>query len=207
VTPISIKRLSLLTLGVVAACAVGWTVAAGRRAAAATTPFAEERTQRIRSLTTERDRLARELTAVKVTLAGYPAQIAVEEDRIRQADRVIRELRELESMWDKLVGNPEQQRANAEQIGRMNRLRTEAQGKIALLKEETQRTTWEKDGLDIELAGVASRLSTAERSSSAIGYYLALGWRDVRGWLITALALNAAVIGAAVARARRVAKA
>lgn len=154
--------------------------------------FAETRARRIVELAAQRNQLDQDLAKIRARIAGFPAQIVAEEEKIRQADKIIAQLRELESTWDRLVGNPAQQKANAEQIARMQQLRTESTNKITELRDETKRSKWEQDGLDIEQARVNSQLEATSRHSWALTYYLGLGWEGVRRWVLGALGLYAA---------------
>jgi septal ring factor EnvC (AmiA/AmiB activator) len=165
--------------------------------------FSETRAARIMELTAQRNQLDNELSAVRARLAAIPARIAVEEEKIRQADKVIAQLKDLESTWDRLIGNPAQQKANAEQIARMQQLRTESTAKVSDLRDETKRTKWEQDGLDIDRAKVAAQLAATERRSWALNYYLGLGWQGVRLGVIWAVTLNAAIVALVVVRSRK----
>ncbi len=198
-------RLFRLTAVVVAACALAIVGNALRRCFLATETFAATRAARILELTAQRNGLDQELVAVRGRLAALPARIAAEEEKVRQTDKIIAQLEELKSTWDRLVGNPAQQKANDEQIARMQVLRTESRDRLTALRDETKRTQWEKDGLDIDRARVAGQLAAAERRSWALVHYLELGWQGVRRWVELALVLNALVIAGAVVWVRRIA--
>jgi hypothetical protein len=205
VKPRLFPRLFRLTAVVVAACSLAISSNALRVCFLATETFAETRAARILELTAQRNGLDQELVAVRGRLAALPARIAAEEEKVRQAEKIIAQLGELKSTWDRLVGNPAQQRANDEQIARMQQLRTESHNRIAALRDETKRTQWETDGLDIDRAQVAAQLAATERRSWALVHYLELGWQGVRRWVELALVLNALVIAGAVVWVRRIA--
>ena len=65
------------------------------------------------------------------------AEIAAERAKAEQADKVVEQLKALESSWDRLVGNPEQQKANAEQRARMEAVRGTARAKAAAIGSST----------------------------------------------------------------------
>ncbi len=188
------KHLFKLTAFVVAACAAVVVANAVRLSFLSTTSYADTRAARIVELTAKRNQLDTDLTAIRARLASFPAQIGAEESKVQQADKVIAQLKALESTWDRLVGNPAQQKANTEQIARMQQLRTASTNRITDLRDETKRSKWEQDGLDIERAKVAAQLTATENRSWALTHYLGLGWDGARRWVMAALLLNAAVV-------------
>jgi hypothetical protein len=194
VTGITAKRLFKLTLVVVVICGLAVVANAVRLSFLSKTSYADTRAARILELTAKRNQLDTDLAAVRARLAGFPARIVVEEAKVQQADKVITQLKALESTWDRLVGNPAQQKANTEQIARMQQLRTESTNRITDLRDDTKRTKWEQDGLDIDRAKVAAQLAATESRSWALTHYLGLGWDGARRWVVTALLLNGAGI-------------
>lgn len=201
-----IVPLVRFTALVVALCAVAVVGNAVRLCFLAKESFRDTRAARILELTAQRNQLDRDLAAVRARLASFPAQISAEEEKIRQAEKVITQLEELKSTWDRLVGNPAQQKANDEQIARMQLLGTESRNRVAGLRDETKRTKWEQDGLDIERARVAAQLTATERRSWALAHYLELGWNGMRRWVELALVLNALAIAAVTVWVRRIAR-
>jgi chromosome segregation ATPase len=199
-----IGPLVRLTALVVALCAAAVVENAVRLCFLAKESFRDTRAARILELTAQRNQLDRDLAAVRARLAAFPARIASEEEKVRQAEKIIAQLEELKSTWDRLVGNPAQQKANDEQIARMQLLRTESRNRIAGLRDETKRTQWEQDGLDIDRARVAAQLAATERRSWALAHYLELGWQGVRRWVEPVLVLNALAIAAVTVWVRRI---
>jgi Tfp pilus assembly protein FimV len=194
VTRNTVKHLFQLTTFMVAGCAVAVVGNALRLSFLSKTSYADTRAAQILELTAKRNQLDTDLAAIRARLAAFPAKIVAEEEKVGQAEKIITQLKALESTWDRLVGNPAQQKANAEQIARMQQLRTAAATRITELKDETKRTKWEQDGLDIDRARVTARLAATERRSWALTHYLGLGWDGVRRWVVPALLLNGAVI-------------
>jgi hypothetical protein len=121
------------------------------------------------------------------------AGLAAEEARARQAEKVIATLHDLESTWDRFVGNPAQQKANAEQIRRMEATRDAARTKEAELKQSLARLGWEKDGLELDLGKLDQEMAFAEKHRSVAGHYLTQAWLRTRGWVLAALALYVVV--------------
>ncbi|MBI5769055.1 MAG: hypothetical protein HZA93_14770 [Verrucomicrobia bacterium] len=147
--------------------------------------FDEWRRDVVRSINGERTKVKEALADVHKRMDRISAEITAEQDRGKQADKVIGQLRELESTWDKLVGNREQQRSNAEQLAKMTELRLGITAKVQALQQEFTRTTWERDGLEIALGKVEVRLKEAEEKQSRVLHYLERAWEHPvgRGWL------------------------
>lgn len=151
--------------------------------------FELRRNELLLTLTGERTQVREALVDVGLRLQTKRAEIAAEQERIRQADGVIGRLRSLESTWDRLVGNPEQQRANREQIQRMETLKADSTAKIGTLERELARLTWEREGLEMKLGRLETQLQEAEAQKSRFMAYVREAWRKTRGWIIAALAL------------------
>jgi hypothetical protein len=151
--------------------------------------FDLRRNEVIMTLTGERAQIREALGDVKQRLEQKALAIMAERERVRQADRVIAQLQALESTWDRLVGNPEQQASNAEQLAKMQALREESLAKIAQLEREHTRTSWEQDGLELALGRMETRLQEVEAQKSQAAHYLLQAWDRSKVWIITALAL------------------
>ncbi|QYM80658.1 hypothetical protein K0B96_08675 [Horticoccus luteus] len=92
-------------------------------------------------------------------------EITAERKRADQADKIAAGLREQESTWDRLVGNPAQQRANAERLAKMERFHADALARIAAAETEATRLTWQRDAQaldlqDLDAAGSAPAAAT-----------------------------------------------
>jgi hypothetical protein len=130
------------------------------------------------------------------------ATMAAEEAGVRQAEKIIASLHALESTWDRLVGNPAQQKANAEQLARMEEIRTTARAKVAEMKQARTRLTWKRDGLELDLGGLEQEIAFTENHRSVAWHYLTQAWQRTRGWVLVLFALYLAV-EVAVAKRRR----
>jgi hypothetical protein len=151
--------------------------------------FQAWRTEQLKTLGAERGQVLRDLDDVHARLKKIQIEIPAEEERIRQAHKIIAELNHLASTWDRLVGNPEQQKANAEQLAHMTKLRTDAAERLAALQQESKRTGWERDGLEITRAGLDAQFQAVDRERSTALHYLGLAWRRLRTGIICTLAL------------------
>lgn len=144
--------------------------------------FAVRRSQRIADLKGQERQVQASLEKVRKQREETSAEIDAEEARASQADRVIVTLRDLASTWDRYVGNPAQQKANDEQIKRMEILRDAARKKQDDLKQERTRLIWERDGLEISLQKVQEQIAAIDEQQSALGYYLSDTWDRVQYW-------------------------
>ena len=151
--------------------------------------FEDWRRDVIRTITGERAHIQSALGDVEQRLTRMKTEIAAERAKADQAGKIIEQLKALESTWDRLVGNPEQQRANAEQSTKMVALRATAIARIETLQKEYTRTTWERDGLEVALGKKDTELKTAEAKKSKVQHYLEDAWSRSRIWVYLALVL------------------
>jgi hypothetical protein len=156
--------------------------------------FDEWRHDVMRTLTGERAKVQSALEDVRLRLDRTTAAIAAEQERVRQTDKVISQLSELDSTWDQLTGDA-QQKANRERRAKLEAAKTEAVRRIGTLHTEYNRTTWERDGLEIALGKVDTQLRTLEAMRSRVMHYVEEIWNyrvgrfTVKGWIILALGL------------------
>lgn len=146
--------------------------------------FAVRRSQRVADLKSQEKQVQASLDKVAKQREETSAEIDAEDARASQAERVIATLKDLASTWDRYVGNPAQQKANDEQIARMETLRDAARKKQADLKQERTRLIWERDGLEIALQKVQDQISAIDEQQSALGYYLSDTWDRAQVWYL-----------------------
>jgi hypothetical protein len=151
--------------------------------------FDQWRRDVVRTLNGERAKVQAALGDVQARLARIGAEIAAERAKAEQAGKVVEQLKALESTWDRLLGNPEQQRANAEQRARMESRQAAATARAETLQTEFTRTTWERDGLEIALGKKEAELEAARAKKSKVQHYLESAWARSKLWVIGALAL------------------
>lgn len=143
----------------------------------------------VRAITGERAQVKAALADVELRLAQTQAAIVATEARLRQIDSISQRLKELESTWDKVVGNREQQEANAAQLQRMGELRREAAANLVRLQTQHTRTTWERDGLQIALGRLEVRLQEVDTQRSRFVHYVQDLWARTRFWILVTLAV------------------
>lgn len=155
---------------------------------------AELRRERaLQELSVRQDQLFALKTAIEKRVAEFTAEISAQQQRAQKARAVIAALRTLESWWDRLFSNPEQQKANADQIKRMEELDSEALRRVNELRQLVAKTKGEMERLEIDLAGVQRELGAVERSKSTVLIYLRAAWEQTK-WYV-ALALGAYFFG------------
>ncbi|MSU66216.1 MAG: hypothetical protein EXS38_08985 [Opitutus sp.] len=135
----------------------------------------------VRAINGERAKVQSALDDVHKRLDRQAAEITAEQERGRQADKIIAQLRDLESTWDRLVGNPEQQKSNAAQLEKITTLRVSITAQSAGLQREFTRTQWERDGLEIALGKIDARLQEAKQKESRVIHYLERSWEHPVG--------------------------
>lgn len=143
----------------------------------------------VRALTGQRTEIREALADVHKRQEKLLQEITAEKKRAEQAAGVIRKLKELESTWDKYVGNPEQQKANAEQMAKMETLRRDAEAKVAELEAAYTRGTWERDGLELALGKLETQIVKAQAQQSKVMHYLEQAWERSKWWIAGVLAL------------------
>jgi hypothetical protein len=156
--------------------------------------FDEWRHDVLRTLTGERAKIQSALTDVHLRLSRISADITTAQERMKQADGVIAQLKGLDSTWDRFTGDT-QQAANSERRVKMEKMRADAAAQVATLQTELTRTTWERDGLEIALGKLDTQLRAAEAKRSKVLHYLSLAWNyrvgklRVKWWVALVLGL------------------
>jgi hypothetical protein len=151
--------------------------------------FDLRRSELVMTLTGERAKIKEALADVNQRLEKSAAGIAAGEDRLRRIDRVIAQIKELDHGWDRLFDTSEQAKTNAQRIARMKELRAETASQVDQLKTAHERTTWEKDGLEVALGRLDVRMKAVEASQSKIVRYLAVIWDRSKFWIVLTLAV------------------
>lgn len=170
--------------------------------------FEEWRRDLVRTVSGERAKVQAAMADVQARLAAQQAEIAADQERAKQTDKVIAELKDLESTWDRLVGDRAQQLANAERLEKLQAQRLKLAESIRQRQLALRRTGWERDGLAIALEKVDARLKAAEREQTRLVHYLERAWEyrlgvgiarlPVKWWVLSLLALY--LVGPAVGR-------
>jgi myosin heavy subunit len=121
-------------------------------------------------------------------------QIAVQQERVTQSERVIRQLEGLQSTWDTFIRNRAQQKANAERMKEMRSTHENAVEQVSDLQQQRAKLNWERESLLAERTKVASRMRLVEIEKGSDTYWIRQFWLQLRGWLCIAIAAIPLVI-------------
>lgn len=146
------------------------------------------RIQRVELLTLERERLSTLKTDIEQRIAGLQAEAETQKQRIARAEKILAALQDLANWWDRLFGNPEQQKANEAQAARVEELKREASAKLPEIQRLLTHTTWEKEGLLLSLERVEKELIDTEKIESETVRYLREAWDKTKVYLALAIA-------------------
>lgn len=147
------------------------------------------RMEHVARLKGERSRLESVRAEFAESVAHYEQTAQLQRERIERANRIITTLRELESWWDRIWGNPEQQQANADQIVRMEALRTDAGNRLEEIGRDIGAAAGELQSMDFRIENLTRDITAVEEGGSLSGHYLRAAWLQVRDYLVIALAL------------------
>jgi hypothetical protein len=178
------KVAAALLMAVLALCAYGlWLFLKDN------VDFDLHRNEVVMALTGERAHLKQAMGDVEKRLDRISDSILAERDRLAQEGKVIAQLKDLDSTWDRYVGNPDQQKANDAQLARMQKMKADSEAKVAQLHEQFKRATWEKDGLEVALGRLDDKIRTVDAQKSKVAHYGFAAWMKIRWWLLGALLL------------------
>jgi hypothetical protein len=141
------------------------------------------RVQRLQEAIANRERLIAAKAAVEQRLVALAADVEKQKQNVKQAEKIMAALRELQSWWDRWFGNRPQQSANAEQLKKMEELKQSAVGKWSQLQNTITETAWQKDGIEGALRRVEGEIGHLEASRSRVRHFVVLAW-DKTKWLI-----------------------
>lgn len=139
------------------------------------------RTELMRTINGERAKVQAALADVHRRMDRIATEISAEQARAAQADKVIAQLKDLDSTWDRVVGDRAQQKANNERLASVSALRQQVTVKIGQLQNDFQHATWERDGLEIALGKLDARLQQAREQQSRVLHYLDQVWNHPVG--------------------------
>lgn len=161
--------------------------------------FEQWRQDTVRLITGERTKLKAALSDVEARRTTLAQEIAADQERVRQADKVIADLKGLESTWDRYLGNREQQKQYDDRLASVTALRQSLLDEMARKQEQYARSQWERDGLEIALGKLDLQLKSVEQKRSVVLHYLDRAWNaevgrgvlrlPLRWWVAVALAV------------------
>lgn len=130
----------------------------------------------VRSINVERAKLKGAIDVVSRKMDRISAEMTAEQEKGKQADKIIANLRELQSTWDKYTGNAEQQKANDQRIESLTATRLAATAKIAALQQTFNQATWERDAREAELGKLEEKRVAAQEEESTFMRYAERTW-------------------------------
>ena len=149
----------------------------------------QQRMESLSRLERERDRIIALKADIAARVESLRADLAVQQQRVERAEKVLATLKELESWWDRLFGGSDQQIANREQAARVAALRAEAAGKLPELQRLLTHTAWEAEGAQASIARIESEMEVVQKTRSAVAHYVSAAWDQSKGYLALALGL------------------
>jgi hypothetical protein len=129
------------------------------------------------------------LDDVNKRMAEMQAELARQQAREQMEEKTIADLKKLRSWWDSWFGDRERQRTYADQLARDEQLEHDTEAQEVGLQRDLVHAQWEKDGLEIELGRLDSRIRAAQTNPSLVVRYLLLAWDKVKGYAAVALGL------------------
>jgi len=148
----------------------------------------ERRLAQIERTVAARDRLLDAQIALEQRIASVRTEIEKQKENAKKADKIIATLRELESWWERLFGNREQQSANVERLQRMEKFKNDTLGKVNELQRVVTQTVSEQDSVQLALRRVNAEVGSLEASRSQGRHFAALAWEKIKWWVLLALA-------------------
>jgi len=153
--------------------------------------FAAQRRESLQGLGDEQARAQTSLVETRQRCAKLAADLAVAQERARDAARAIQALRADDrwwrTLWEKLFGDAEAASSKEERLARLEAMRTVALAREPELRAALTRATWERDGAEIALARAERNLAVVERDTKS-RHYLALAWTKSRWYVVGGLA-------------------
>lgn len=130
----------------------------------------------LRAINGERAHAQAALEDVRQRMDRISAEIKTENDRALQADRIIAQLNDMASAWDRYIGDREQQKTNDERLASLASLRSSIRLKLETLQRDLTRAGWERDGLQIGLGKLDAQIRSVEAQRSKVVHYLERTW-------------------------------
>jgi hypothetical protein len=137
----------------------------------------------------QRTTLESKVADAEQRILSFSELIPPEQEKVTKSEKIIRQLEDLQSTWDRFIGNRAQQRANNERLGKMRTLHTNAVARVAELQQQLARAKWDRDNHDIERTRIDSQLRVTEAGQSGAAYKLRRIWLSMRSWLCFGVSL------------------
>jgi len=150
----------------------------------------EKRQEALREqLTLQRELLVAQREELTVALREAQADLATQQARAEQAQRLLANLEVLHGWWERWFGDAEQQRHDEARAARVREIQGEAETRQGELQIEVVRTGTRLEVTDEELARIESRLARADGAKPGALHFLRRAWERSRNFILLALVL------------------
>ncbi len=148
-----------------------------------------ERRGRLQSAITDRGKIERAREALAARTNELGAEAKAQEARLREATRILADLRDREGWWGRWFGDGKGRAENAERIARAVTARAEAEGRLAASRRALEQAGWEREGLEAAWRRVNDEISFLERGRSWFVRWIAAAWDKAKWYVIGGLAV------------------
>ena len=130
----------------------------------------------------ERAELEAKITQAAHEIGRLEPLIPPEQEKVVGAEKVIRQLEQLQSTWDLVVGNRAQQKANAERLERMRSLHSTSVVRVAEFQQQLADARRTLEGISIERTRVDAQLRVEDTKKAGAVSQLNRLWLQGRPW-------------------------
>jgi hypothetical protein len=149
--------------------------------------FGTQKSELRQMLARKHDQMLAARGDVEKRLVDLRAEVAVQQQRGQQAERVLTALREESGWWRTLFGDRAQQQTNAERRERMEKMQSMARARVAGLQQQMAAAIHTKEASDVALDQLDRRIQEVEQSQSRIVHYLRIAWDHAGRYVFIAL--------------------
>lgn len=146
----------------------------------------QQRVERLQRAMVNRDHLLAAQAALDRHIEAVRRDIERQKERLKQAEKVVATLRELESWWERWwpwSDRKAQQSANAEQLQRMETLKAEAGHQWSALQKTLTAMIDHRDEVGRAVSRTNAEIQQLEASRSRARHYVVLAWEKTK-WVI-----------------------
>jgi hypothetical protein len=146
------------------------------------------RVARLHDALHRREQLTAAQQALEARIAALRAEIETQRQHVKQAEKVMAALREMDSWWEWLFGDRRQQAANRERLQQLEEKKKDFTGRWTEALQAVEQAEWQREGLGQALERTAEEIGQFEAGRSRVRQYLMLAWDKTKWWVIGALA-------------------
>lgn len=143
--------------------------------------FEAWRQNMVRTINGDRTRYQAALADVNRRLAAESTAIAADQRQLQLADKVIGEIKGLDSVWARYFGDQAQQSLNRRRLASVEARRASIAADLQHRREAFTHATWERDGLQVALGKQDAKLQAYRARRSAVMRYVDEAWNHRLG--------------------------